>query len=521
MGTTKRAILGLLLCVLIAMPISAQALTKIEVYKKCAPAVVLIVQEMAPGRVRFGSGSIINARGQIITNHHVVTGGGLLKVFLYDKFRDKLEDNLQTFMANNKDKALTARLVRSDAYRDLALVQIVKAPRNLPTIPIGDSSKVQPGQDIVVIGNPRGLTWTLTSGSVSAVRKNSIQVEAAINPGNSGGPLLNMNGEMIGVNTFIRRNSNNLGFARPSSMVVDFLKNDQPLVTNNFDSSKIAYIRAIKRPLYEKLSKLEASKVICQLVTIGLNNGNGALRFDAKAETINAVIISTLTGIYTNADVKQKLLQRFLPKVLIPRGKGEIWTLNGSKYVRSLQNVQAWAVDDTSGAIYVIERSGALKISDGGYGGWRSLGSGQHYVSVSATNGSAYLLLKNKTIEKFQNGQFVNVSSMKFNRSIHATNGYLYVVSDRGYVFRYNGASWEKSGRPIGLRVKYVAAAGQVWFSLDQDGSIYSYQEDRVIDKDGDAMLIYPFKEKLLAVSRSAHVYMYSPTTKKWQRLFP
>ena len=115
---------------------------------------------------------------------------------------------------------------------DLALVRLPQQPAAYPAIELGDSDTVQVGQDVVAIGNPQGLTWTFTSGAVSALRTDAIQTDASINPGNSGGALLDMRARLIGINTFIRKDSQGLGFAIPVNavkvMVDTFGSNTEP-----------------------------------------------------------------------------------------------------------------------------------------------------------------------------------------------------------------------------------------------------------------------------------------------------
>ncbi|MGB8702926.1 MAG: HhoA/HhoB/HtrA family serine endopeptidase [Thermosynechococcaceae cyanobacterium] len=158
-----------------------------------------------------GSGFIVNANGQIITNAHVVKGVDTVQVTLKDG---------RTF----KGKVLGA-----DPTTDVAVVQI-KADR-LPTVKLGNSDKLQPGEWAIAIGNPLGLDNTVTAGIISATgrssgdvgvpdeRVNFIQTDTAINPGNSGGPLLNAQGEVIGVNTAIIQDAQSIGFAIPINTV--------------------------------------------------------------------------------------------------------------------------------------------------------------------------------------------------------------------------------------------------------------------------------------------------------------
>jgi S1-C subfamily serine protease len=157
-----------------------------------------------------GSGSIIDKKGYILTNYHVVRHSDRLEVTLSDGSK------------------WPAELIGADPQTDLAVVQIKAPPDRLTVLPIGNSSGLRPGQKVLAIGNPFGLERTLTIGIISSVRKNIktgqmeiddvIQTDAAINPGNSGGPLLNSDGEMIGINTVIFSPSGGsvgIGFAIP------------------------------------------------------------------------------------------------------------------------------------------------------------------------------------------------------------------------------------------------------------------------------------------------------------------
>jgi serine protease Do len=154
-----------------------------------------------------GSGFIINANGQILTNSHVVDGADRVTVTLKD------------------GRTFKGRVQGEDPVTDVAVIQI--EANKLPTLALGNSDALQPGEAVIAIGNPLGLNNTVTSGILSATGRSSsdigasdkrvdyIQTDAAINPGNSGGPLLNARGEVIGMNTAIIRGAQGLGFAIP------------------------------------------------------------------------------------------------------------------------------------------------------------------------------------------------------------------------------------------------------------------------------------------------------------------
>ncbi|MEM8602437.1 MAG: HhoA/HhoB/HtrA family serine endopeptidase [Cyanobacteria bacterium P01_H01_bin.121] len=159
-----------------------------------------------------GSGLIISADGQIITNAHVVEGSDQVEVSLKD------------------GRVFRGKVVGLDEVTDIAAIKI--DAQNLPKPRLGNSTELVPGQWAIAIGNPLGLDNTVTAGIVSAIgrsssqvgvpdkRVNFIQTDAAINPGNSGGPLLNDRGHVIGINTAIRANAQGLGFAIPIEKVV-------------------------------------------------------------------------------------------------------------------------------------------------------------------------------------------------------------------------------------------------------------------------------------------------------------
>lgn len=167
-----------------------------------------------------GSGFIVDKNGTIITNAHVVEGAQKVTVTLTDGRR------------------LAARVQGTDEVTDLAVLKLENPPPNLPVAPLGDSSKVQVGDWAIAVGNPLGLDNTVTLGIISNLRRTSsevgipdkrlnfIQTDAAINPGNSGGPLLNANGEVIGINTAIRAGAEGIGFAIP----VDLAKTITPIL---------------------------------------------------------------------------------------------------------------------------------------------------------------------------------------------------------------------------------------------------------------------------------------------------
>ena len=192
-------------------------LNNIAVYKRVVPSVVNITSTtttmdffygLVPAEGQ-GSGFVLDKQGHILTNYHVIADARNIEVQTHDKHR------------------YTAQVIGRDRFHDLALLQI-NAPNLVPAV-LASSKDLQVGQQVYAIGNPFGLSGTMTAGIISAIRsvkgpkgapiENAIQTDAAINPGNSGGPLLNSHGEVIGINSMIAQNgaeqNAGIGFAIP------------------------------------------------------------------------------------------------------------------------------------------------------------------------------------------------------------------------------------------------------------------------------------------------------------------
>jgi len=198
----------------------------------------------------LGSGVIVSASGLVVTNNHVIEGADDIKVALAD------------------GREFSSKVLLKDDRVDLAVLQI-DAKEQFPVLPLGNSDATEVGDLVLAIGNPFGVGQTVTSGIVSALARNQvtqgdfgffIQTDASINPGNSGGALMNMNGELIGINTAIFSRgggSNGIGFAIPANLVKVFLaaaeKGDKsfqrPYVGATFDpvTSEVAEALGLKR----------------------------------------------------------------------------------------------------------------------------------------------------------------------------------------------------------------------------------------------------------------------------------
>ena len=199
-------------------PLYSKSLSLVEIFEKSEPGVVRVnVQrdESLEGINGVGSGFVFDKKGHVITNAHVI---------------DNSKRVIVTFLDG---RSYNAEVIGTDEYTDIAVIKVNADLTLLRPLSIGDSSNLKVGEPIAAIGNPFGLSGSMTSGIVSQLGRllpsevgysipDVIQTDAAINPGNSGGPLLNMRGEVVGINTAIQSATGEftgVGFAIPSQTV--------------------------------------------------------------------------------------------------------------------------------------------------------------------------------------------------------------------------------------------------------------------------------------------------------------
>jgi len=267
----------------------------IAVYEKVADGVVNITSTAVQMDFFFnalptqgsGSGLIIDTRGHILTNHHVVANAQKLEVTLADESK------------------WPARLIGSDPDSDLAVVKI-DAPRDkLKVVPMGDSKNLKIGQKVLAIGNPFGLERTLTTGIISSLGRtirsdngmlmeDIIQTDAAINPGNSGGPLLNSEGLVIGINSAIISPSGGsvgIGFAIPVNTAKRFFPE---LIAKGYVT--YPWIGATIQSLIPEIAKYLKAKVergamIAEVVKGGPADKAGLKGGDQRVQVGNVIVI--------------------------------------------------------------------------------------------------------------------------------------------------------------------------------------------------------------------------------------
>ncbi|MBL8631344.1 MAG: DegQ family serine endoprotease [Rhodospirillaceae bacterium] len=258
------------------------------------------VPERMPKRERqsAGSGVIVDAKkGYVLTNHHVVDDATEITV--------RLKDN----------REFVAKKIGSDEATDVALLQI--DAKDLVDLPIGDSGKLQVGDFAVAIGNPFGLGQTVTSGIVSALGRSGlniegyedfIQTDAAINPGNSGGPLINLKGEMVGMNTAIMGSSGGgnvgIGFAVPTSIISNVM--GQLIEHGEVRRGRIGIVIADLSPeLSKSLNVSQNEGAVIQRVEKGSPGDKAGLKAGDVAITLNGKSVKSSADLRNRVGLSQ------------------------------------------------------------------------------------------------------------------------------------------------------------------------------------------------------------------------
>jgi serine protease Do len=276
----------------------------------------------APVSVAAGTGFIIAKEGLILTNNHVVEGADKVEVSLYGE-----DDDLK----------YRARVVGRDPLTDSALIELTEKPdHTLPEVKFGDSSQMEPGDWVMAIGNPFNLSHTVSVGVVSALKRpfpvangrfvDMLQTDAAINPGNSGGPLLNVRGEVIGMNTAIysdARQSGNIGigFAVPINTVRSLLPQ---LRTGKVTRGMIGVqVRPVPREALEQFGLKDRRGALVAIVSsggpaekAGVKPGDVIVDVNGKQIPSRDELVTTVMALKPGTTVPMTVLRDKQPKTL-------------------------------------------------------------------------------------------------------------------------------------------------------------------------------------------------------------
>jgi S1-C subfamily serine protease len=188
-------------------------------------SVVLVVADLEGGGTRYGAGVVLDDRGSVITNWHVLKNVRSLRAMLYQRGRPSytpMDGGLARFLAENQASFVDADVVRADADLDVALIHLHTDTTHVPKLSMAEDPP-RVGERVFALGHPNESVWSLTSGVVSSVREGLIQHDAALGTGSSGGPLLDARGRVVGINTSkLFEPAEGIGFARPAAVVRRF-----------------------------------------------------------------------------------------------------------------------------------------------------------------------------------------------------------------------------------------------------------------------------------------------------------
>lgn len=313
--------------------------TNVRIYREAAPAVANIITQAVEYDFFFnavpvegaGSGFVIDPRGYVLTNNHVIENARTIEVTLGDHMK------------------YPAKLVGRDQENDIAVLKIDPGNKKLTALTLADSSALQVGQRVLAIGNPFGFQSTLTTGVVSALGRTvqttpqssidqAIQTDAAINHGNSGGPLLNTRGEVVGVNTLIYSPSGaaaGIGFAIPSNtakLISEELINEgrvrHAFMGVQATALWAALAEALDAPVEEGLL-IEVATPGGPGARAGLRGGNRAVQAGMRRMIIGGDVIVAIDGLKTASQLDMRVaLNRKRPgdtvNVTFYRGKQKL-----------------------------------------------------------------------------------------------------------------------------------------------------------------------------------------------------
>jgi hypothetical protein len=225
------------------VPVSLQGLRATE-RSRAQDAVALVIRVNPDGTLTYGAGLVVDGKGTIATNLHVVADALSLHVLFYDPGRPSyspLDGGLSRYLFEHEGSLVPARLTNGDPLLDLALITVDAAPASARPL-AWRNQPAQPGDSIVALGHPKEAVWSFTSGVVSALHEGVIQHDAPINQGNSGGPLIDSKGHALGLNTLkLMGDAEGLGFARPIALLNKMLGRTQGPTKLDLSTPRSAY----------------------------------------------------------------------------------------------------------------------------------------------------------------------------------------------------------------------------------------------------------------------------------------
>lgn len=352
----------------------------------------------------LGSGFIVDGKGFIVTNNHVVENTDQIKVILKD------------------GKEYDAKIIGRDKNTDLALIKI-EPEENLPALKLGDSEKLKVGQWVVAIGNPFGLGHTVTSGIVSAKGRvigsgpydDFIQTDTSINPGNSGGPLLDLNGNVVGINTAIIQNGQGIGFAIPSNLAKGII--EQLKASGNVTRGWVGVsIQEISKELseYYKLEDNEGVLVVEAFEgdpaeKAGIKANDIIIEIDGEKVESNRGLTSLIASKAVGSKIKVKILRDGKKKTftvkIAKRSDGQMVATSG---IDDELGIQITELTPEVSKKYNINRTGVIitEVKDESKAHQAGLATGDVITEINhqrVTSKKDYL----KAINKVDKGEYI------------------------------------------------------------------------------------------------------------------
>ncbi|MCB9738505.1 MAG: trypsin-like peptidase domain-containing protein [Deltaproteobacteria bacterium] len=534
----RRLALGLLTgaLLLVAAPATTTAASKAEIYARCAPATVLLIVT-GGGGVQIGAGAIVEPSGLVVTNRHVIEAaerGGRIAAFLYDPAERTIDDDLRAWVQAHAKAALQPVILGTDPTLDLALLRLPARSKPYPTVAFGDSNQVVTGQDVLAIGHPQGLAWTLTAGTISAVRPMALQTDAAINPGNSGGPLLDLEGKVVGINTWIRKDAQALGFARPSALVQAFvLRARQPRQVAEGAGKQAIPVGPAAKSARSALTRAVMDTIVARAGELGAFDGREAL-FSVGGQIFIGARERLLEGPVRaawleeavrrahdqaqDADARREVLiaaDTNLPRA-VREHDGRLFLRAGLRY-HDVGPSRAAAVDDHDGGIISANAEGRVHRYDPETGHWSPTALGR-IAAMASSEGTVYAMVETGYLVALQGEEVRTLHDAPIRATMAATGGWLYVLRRDGKLFRrHPRTGWDQRGRPIATGVAQYAALGAAWYGLDSKGRLWSGQVRRYIETRFKIRELLPSDAGVFALAEDFTVHHWDAASEQWR----
>ncbi len=518
-----------------------ELLSKPQLFKEGAPATVMLLAYRS--RTAVGTGVIISPDGLVVTNKHVVKNARKIIGFLYDADAGPSSTSLREFVSANKEEAKLLKLVREHPRLDLALLRLPKADGPYPYIEPHTAGELEVGEEVVAIGNPDGLSWTLTSGNVSQIRKDAIQHQAPINPGNSGGPLLDRRGRLVGINTYIRNSVERqgrrqvalggLGFALPADEVTSLVRGGNIFVDSNDLSGEktvtdpglwtptriqVALLGgAMKHWLEGSAPRAHSLQVAADILAATNLSGRSTFTRPLDGDWLNGGLEASVDAIpEAHREAVNELLQKSWPRGFRDH-QGYLWLFQASagRYQKAL-SVRAWTIDDTEGDLYAVKEDGKLYQLRPSGETTQAMGL-DRVVAVQASEGRLYAMRLDRGIQIYHRGEWRPLGRSTVAADLLATRGHLYVLDKEQDLFHLNRGNWANKGNPIANNVMDLAASGGHWYGIDKARRVYSGDLGRYIDRDGDAAAVTAIGRDLLLFTRDTKLYRFRMADRRWE----